>query len=59
MVCNLMGGYLDGTSKHEQSLKGGRRSVDKGRLIGVGGYPSLPSLLILLCSKASTTSNQL
>jgi len=38
---------------------GGRQSVYKERLLGVGGFPFLLSLLILLYSKASTTLTQL
>ena len=54
-----MVGYSDGTSEHEEWFKDGRRSVYKERLFGVGVFPFLLSLLVLLSSKASTTLNQL
>ena len=55
MVCKIMVGYSDGTSEHEEWFEGGRRSVYKERLFGVGRLPFLLSLLVLLYSKASTT----
>jgi len=59
VVCKIMGRYSNGTSEHEKWFEGGRRSVYKERLLGVGGFPFLLSLLILLYSKASMTLNQL
>jgi len=59
VVCKIMVGYSDGILEHGEWFKGGRRSVYKERLIGVGGNPFLLSLLVLLYSKASTTLNQL
>jgi len=59
MVCKIMVGYSEGTLEHEEWLEGGRRSVYKERLIGVGGVSFLFFLLVLLSSKASTTLNQL
>jgi len=59
MVCRIMVGYSEGTSEHEERLKGGRQSVYKERLFGVGGFSFLLSLLVLVSSKASTTLNQL
>jgi hypothetical protein len=44
---------LDGTLEHEEWFGGGRRIVYKERLVGVGGFPFLLSLLVLLYSKAS------
>jgi len=58
MLCKIMDGYLDGTSEHEEWFEGGRRSVYKQRLFGVGGFPFLLSLLVLLYSRASTTLTQ-
>jgi hypothetical protein len=48
-----MGCDSDGTSVHEEWFEGGRRSVYNERLVGVGGFPFLLSLLVLLYSKAS------
>ena len=59
MVCKIMVGYSEGTLEHKEWLEGGRRSVYKERLIGVGGVSFLFFLLVLLSSKASTTLNQL
>jgi len=53
-----MGGSSDGTPRHEEWFKGGRWSVYKERLFGVGGFPFLLALLVLLYSKASTTLKQ-
>jgi len=58
MVCKIMVEYLDDTSEHGGWFEGGRRSVYKERLFGVGWFPFLLSLLILLYSKASTTLTQ-
>ena len=58
VVCKIMIGYLDGTSEHGEWLEGGRWSVYKDRLFGVGWFPFLLSLLVLLYSKASTTLTQ-
>jgi hypothetical protein len=43
----------DGTSKDGEKFEGGRRSVYKESVVGVGGFPFLVSLLVLLYSKAS------
>jgi len=59
VVCKIMVGYSDGTSEHRELFKGGRWNVCKERLFGVGGFPFLLSLLVLLYSKASMTSTQL
>jgi len=48
-----MGWDSDGTSEHEQWFEGGRRIVYKESVDGVGGFPFLLSLLVLLYSKAS------
>ena len=49
-----MGWDSDGTSEpHEEWFEGGRRSVYKESVVGVGGFPFLLSLLVLLYSKAS------
>jgi len=50
-----MGEYSNGTLKHEEWFEGGRQSVYKERLFGVGGFPFLLSLLIFWYSKASMT----
>ena len=55
MVYKIIVGYSDGTSEHEEWFEGGRRSVYKEKLFGVGGLPFLLSFLVLLYSKASTT----
>ena len=59
VVYMIMVGYSDGTLEHEGWFEGGRQSVYKERLIGVGGFPFLFSLLVLLYSKASVTSKPL
>jgi len=41
------------TSEHGESFERGRRRVYKERLFGIGGFPFLLSLHILLYSKAS------
>jgi hypothetical protein len=38
---------------HEEWFKGGRRIVYKESVVGVGGFPLLLSLVVLLYSKAS------
>jgi hypothetical protein len=42
--------YSAGTSKHEEWFGGSGRTVYKERLFGVGGFPFLLSLLVLLSS---------
>jgi len=58
VVCNIMVGYLEGTSEHGEWFEGVRWSVYKESLSGVGWFPFLLSLLVLLYSKASTTLTQ-
>jgi hypothetical protein len=53
VVCKIIGGYSDGTSEHEEWFESGRRIVYKESVVGVGGFPFLLSLLVLLYSKAS------
>jgi hypothetical protein len=53
VVCKIIGRYLDATSEHEEWFEGGRRIVYKESAVGVGGFPFLLSLLVLLYSKAS------
>jgi len=48
-----MVGYLDGTLKHEQWFKGGRRILYREMLFGFGGFPFLLYLLIHLNTKVS------
>jgi hypothetical protein len=48
-----MGGDSDGTSDHEEWFKGGRQIIYKESVAGVGGFPFVLSLLVLLYSKAS------
>jgi len=55
MVCKIMAGYSDGTFEHKRWWEGGRRGVYQERSFGVGGFPALLSLLVLLYSNASTT----
>ena len=52
VVCKIMDGDSDGTLRYEEWLECGRQSVYKERLFGVGGFPFLLSLLILLYRKA-------
>jgi hypothetical protein len=40
-----------GTSKHGKWFEGSRRSVYKERFFGIGGFPILLSLLVLLYGK--------
>jgi len=53
VVCKIMSWDSDGTSEHEEWFEGGRRIVYKESVVGVGGFPFLMSLLVLLYSKAS------
>ena len=53
MVWKIIGWDSDGTSEHGEWFEGGRRNVYKESIIGVGGFPFLLSLLVLLYSKAS------
>jgi len=53
VVCKIMGWDSDGTSEHDEWFEGGRRIVYKESVVGVGGFPFLLSLLVLLYSKAS------
>jgi len=57
MVCKIMVGYSHGISEHEEWFESGGWSVYIERLFGVGGFPFLLALLVLLYSKASTTLN--
>jgi len=58
VVCKRKVGYSDGTSEQEGQFEGGRRSVHKEWLFGVGEFPFLLSLIVHLFSKACTTLNQ-
>jgi len=58
MVCKITDGYSDGTSEYEEWFEGCRRSVYNDMSFGVGGFPFLLSLLVLLYSKASATLTQ-
>jgi len=53
MVCNIIEWDSDGTSEHEEWFEGGRQNVYKESIVGIGGFPFLLSLLVLLYSKAS------
>jgi hypothetical protein len=53
VVCMIMGEDSDGTLEQEEWFEGGRRIVYKESAVGVGGFPFLLSLLVLLNSKAS------
>jgi len=53
MVCKIMGWDSDRTSEHGDWFEGGRRIVYKESVVGVGRFPFLLSLLVLLYSKAS------
>jgi len=52
VVCKIISEDSNGTSKHEEWCKCCRCSVYMDRLLGIGGFPDLLSLLILLYSKA-------
>ena len=49
----ITGWDSDGTSEHEEWFEGGTRSVYKENVVGVGGFPFLLSLLVLLYGTAS------
>ena len=51
--------HSDGTSEHREWFAGDRQCIYNERLLGVGIFPFLLSLLILSYSKASTTLKQL
>jgi hypothetical protein len=53
MVCKIMGWASDGTLEHEKWFEGGRWVVYKVSVVGIGEFPFLLSLLVLLDSKAS------
>jgi hypothetical protein len=53
VVYRVIEGYLDGTAKHERWFEGGRPIAYIERCFGIGGFPLLLSLLVLLYSKAS------
>jgi hypothetical protein len=53
MVCKITVEYSEGTSEHEEWFEGGKQIVYKERLFGVGGFPFLLSLLVLLYRKAT------
>jgi hypothetical protein len=53
VVCKIIRWDLDGTLEHEEWFKVGRRIVYKESVAGVGGFPFLLSLLVLLYSKES------
>jgi len=53
MVCKIIGWDSDGTLEHGEWFEGGRRSVYKETVVGIGGFPFLLSLLVLLYSKSS------
>ena len=53
VVCRIIEEYSYGTLEHEEWFEGGRRIVYKDSVVGVGGFPFLLSLLVLLYSKAS------
>jgi len=53
VVCKIMGSDSDGILEHEEWFEGGRRIVYKQSIAGVGGFPFLLSLLVLLYRKAS------
>jgi len=59
VVCKIMVEYPDRISDHGEWFEGGRWCVYKERLFGVGGFPFLLSLLVLLYSKASIKLIQL
>jgi hypothetical protein len=52
MVCQIMKGDSDSTLKHGKWFKGGSQTVSQERLSGVGGFPIVCSLHVLLYSKA-------
>jgi len=50
MVCKIKCEDLDAISKHECRLEGNRQTVPKEKLLHVGRFPCLCSLLFLLYS---------
>jgi len=53
MVCEVMRKVSDGTSEHGRWFQGGRQTVNKERLFGVGSFPLLLCLLNLWYCKAT------
>jgi hypothetical protein len=51
VVCQITGKDSDGISEHDEGLEGGGRIVYKVRVVCIGGFPFLLSLLVLLNSK--------
>jgi hypothetical protein len=52
-VCKIIGWDSNCKLEYEEQFEGGRRIVYKERVVGIGGFPFLLSLLVLLYSKAS------
>ena len=48
VVCTIMDEDSDGTSEHEGLFEDSGRSVYEVRMFGVGGFPFLLCLLVLL-----------
>ena len=59
MLCTIMREYSDGTSEHEERFEGGRQSVYEERLLGIGGFLFLLTLLVLLYRESSETLKHL
>jgi hypothetical protein len=53
MLGKIMGGGLNGTSEYKECFEGGRCTVYTETVVGLGGFPLLLSLLLLLYSDAS------
>jgi len=53
VVCKIMGWDSDNISEHEEWFEGGRWIVYTESIVGIGEFPFLLSLLVLLYSKAS------
>jgi hypothetical protein len=48
-----MGSDVDGTSEHEEWFAGGRRIVYQENVVGIGGFPFLLSVPVIMYSKAN------
>lgn len=48
MVCKITGEYSNRTSEHEERFEGGNLSVYNEMFFGVGGFPVLFSILVVL-----------
>jgi hypothetical protein len=52
-LCKRMLKDLNGTLEHKESLEGGRQTVFREKLLGIGGFPVVLSILVLKYSKGT------